>query len=36
LHHKNKEWIETLALEAETAINNLDITEQNYYRQAVA
>jgi hypothetical protein len=36
LHYKNKKWIETLALEAETAIRNLDITEQNYYRYAVA
>jgi hypothetical protein len=26
----------TLALEAETAISNLHITEQNYYRHAVA
>jgi hypothetical protein len=36
LHHKNKKWIETLPLEAETAINNLDIKEQNYYRHVVA
>jgi hypothetical protein len=36
LHYKNKKWIETLALEAETAITNLDINEQNYYRHAVA
>jgi hypothetical protein len=36
LHYKNKNWIETLALEAETAITNLDINEQNYYRHAVA
>jgi hypothetical protein len=28
--------IETVALEAETAISNLDVTEQNYYRYAVA
>jgi hypothetical protein len=35
LHHKNKKWIKTLALEAETAINNLDIKEQSYYRHAV-
>jgi hypothetical protein len=35
LHQKNKKWIQTLALEAETAINLLHITEQNYYRQAV-
>jgi hypothetical protein len=36
LHHKNKKRIKTLALEAETAINNLDIKEQSYYRHAVA
>jgi hypothetical protein len=36
LRHRSKKWIETSALEAETAICNLDITEQNYYRQAVA
>ena len=36
LHYKNKKWIETLALEAETAITKLDITEQNYYRHAIA
>jgi hypothetical protein len=36
LHYKNKKWIEILALEAETAITKLDITEQNYYRHIVA
>jgi hypothetical protein len=36
LHHKYRKCIETLALEAETAISNLDMTEQNYYRHAVA
>jgi hypothetical protein len=36
LHHKNKKWIETLALEAETATTNLDINKQNYYRHVVA
>ena len=36
LHQKNKKWIEILALEAETAISRLHITEQNYYRHAVA
>jgi hypothetical protein len=36
LHHKHRTWIETLVLEAETAVSNLDITEQNYYRPAVA
>lgn len=36
LHHKHKKWIETLALEAETAISQLDVMEQNYYRHSVA
>jgi hypothetical protein len=36
LHYKQKSWLETLALEAETAISNLDIIEQQYYRHAVA
>jgi hypothetical protein len=36
MHHKNKKWIETLALEAETAISNFNITEQNYCRYTVA
>jgi hypothetical protein len=36
LRHKCRKWIETLALEAETAVSNLDVTEQNYYRLAVA
>jgi hypothetical protein len=37
LHQTNKKKvIETLALEAETAINSLNITEQIYYRHAVA
>jgi hypothetical protein len=36
IHHKNKTWTETLALEAETAINQLDAVEQNYNRYAVA
>jgi hypothetical protein len=36
LHHKHKKWVETLALEAETAITQLAATEQNYYRHAVA
>jgi hypothetical protein len=33
LHHKPKNWIETLALEAETVINKLEATEQQHYRQ---
>jgi hypothetical protein len=36
LHHKNKKWIEILALEAETAITNLDINKQYYYKHIVA
>jgi hypothetical protein len=36
LHYKRKNWLQTLALEAETAVSNLDITEQQYYRHAVA
>jgi hypothetical protein len=36
LHYRRKNWLETLALEVETAISNLDITEQQYYRHAVA
>jgi hypothetical protein len=34
LHHKCRKWIETLALQAEIAVSNSDITEQNYYRLA--
>jgi hypothetical protein len=36
LHYRNKNWIETLALKAETTINKLEIIEQNYYRHVVA
>jgi hypothetical protein len=36
LHHIKRKWIEILALEAQTAISNVDIREQNYYRHAVA
>jgi hypothetical protein len=36
LHYKQKNWRETLGLEAKAAINNLDITEQQYSRHAVA
>jgi hypothetical protein len=36
LHYKHKNWIETLGLEAETAISNIEISEQQYYRHAVA
>jgi hypothetical protein len=36
LHYKQKNWKEAFDLEAETAKSNLDITEKQYYRQAVA
>jgi hypothetical protein len=36
LHHKDKKWIETLALEAETAMSQLDVMEQSYYTHVVA
>lgn len=32
----NKNQTETLGTEAETVVNNTDITEQQYYRHAVA
>jgi hypothetical protein len=32
LHYKQKNWLETLALEAKTAISKINITEQQYYR----
>jgi hypothetical protein len=35
LHLKHKKWFETLDLEVEMAISNLDVTQQNYYRHAV-
>jgi hypothetical protein len=35
LNHECKNEIETLSFETETAINNLDLKEQNYYRHAV-
>jgi hypothetical protein len=34
LHHKQKHWIQTLAIEADTAINLLNQQEQIYMRQA--
>jgi hypothetical protein len=36
LHYKQKYWLETLALEAETAITKINATEQQYYRYMVA
>jgi hypothetical protein len=35
LHYKQKHWIQTLAIEADTAINLLNSQEQTYMRQAV-
>jgi hypothetical protein len=35
LHYKNKKWIETLALEEETSISNLEVTEQDNYRHLI-
>jgi hypothetical protein len=35
-HHKHKNWIKTLALEAETAITLLPIYEQDHIRHQVA
>jgi hypothetical protein len=35
LCYKQENWKEILSLEAETAISNLDITEQQYYRHTV-
>jgi hypothetical protein len=32
LHYKRKNWIETLAIEADTAINKIDPKEQEYMR----
>jgi hypothetical protein len=36
LHHKQKRWIQTLALEADIAINLLPDNDQNYMRHLVA
>jgi hypothetical protein len=36
LSHKNRNWIETLALEAETALSLLPSTEQDYIRCQIA
>jgi hypothetical protein len=36
LHHTSRKWIETLAVEAETAINNIEETKQNHLRHMVA
>jgi hypothetical protein len=36
LHHKQKQWIQTLAIEADSAINLLNPYEQAHMRQAVS
>ena len=36
LSYKNKEWIKTLALEAEAAVNKLPVVEQDHIRFQVA
>jgi len=36
LHNKKRNWLSTLALEAETAINSLPHTEREYFRNKVA
>jgi hypothetical protein len=36
LHHKKRNWIETLAIEAETAITQINQEEQAYMRQCVS
>jgi hypothetical protein len=36
VHNKHSNWIKTLAIEADTAISQLNTTEQAYMRQAVA
>jgi hypothetical protein len=36
LHHKQKNWIQTLAIEADSAVNLLPVNEQNYMRHHIA
>jgi hypothetical protein len=36
LHYKQKNWLHTLALEAETAISKINAMEQQYYKYMVA
>jgi hypothetical protein len=36
LHHKHHNWIKTLAIEADTAVNQMNVTGQAYMRQLVA
>jgi hypothetical protein len=36
LHHKRKDWLENLALEAESAINYLPQSDRDYYRRQVS
>jgi hypothetical protein len=35
LHYKHKNWLETLALEAETVISKINATEQQYYKHMI-
>jgi hypothetical protein len=36
LYYKQKNWLETLTLEAETAVSKIEVIEQQYYRHIVA
>jgi hypothetical protein len=36
LHHKNKQWISRLALEADTAVSLVDTLQQNFLKRLVA
>jgi hypothetical protein len=36
LHHKHKKWIQTLVIEADTAIHQLPEKDHGYMRQLVA
>jgi hypothetical protein len=36
LHYKHKDWIKTLAIEADMAISKMHIRDQMYMRQVVA
>jgi hypothetical protein len=36
LHYKHKDWIKTLAIEADMAISKMHVRDQIYMRQVVA
>ena len=36
LHNRKKDWLMTLALEAETAVTSLPLSDRDYYRKQVA